>query len=213
MSSPSPSSPTGKLYTISAPSGAGKTSLVKALIESTDRVKVSVSHTTRPMRPGEVDGVNYHFVDHPHFAAMLEQRAFLEHAEVFGNYYGTSRQWVQDTLDSGIDVILEIDWQGAKQIKQLMPNAIAIFILPPSKRELLERLTNRGQDDDSVIQRRMAEAVSEMSHYSQGDFLVINDDFTTALGDLTSILRDANPELSLSIQAERHRELLAELLS
>ncbi len=211
MSSPTPSP--GKLYTISAPSGAGKTSLVNALIESTDRVKVSVSHTTRPKRPGEIDGVNYHFVDHQRFATMLEQQAFLEHAEVFGNYYGTSRQWVQDTLDSGIDVILEIDWQGAKQIKQLMPRAIAIFILPPSKRELLERLTSRGQDDDSVIQRRMAEAVSEMSHYPQGDFLVINDDFATALQDLTSILSDANPNLTLSVQAERHRELLEDLLS
>ena len=211
MSSPSPTP--GKLYTISAPSGAGKTSLVKALIESNDRVKVSVSHTTRPKRPGETDGVNYHFVDHQRFATMLEQQAFLEHAEVFGNFYGTSRQWVQDTLDSGIDVILEIDWQGAKQIKQLMPDAIAIFILPPSRRELLERLTNRGQDDDTVIQRRMAEAVSEMSHYSQGDFLVINDDFTTALKDLTSILSDANPNLSLRVQSERHRQLLDDLLS
>ncbi|WP_101758574.1 guanylate kinase [Oceanicoccus sp. KOV_DT_Chl] len=202
----------GKLYTVSAPSGAGKTSLVKALIDSSDRVLVSVSHTTRPMRPGEVDGVNYHFVDRPQFESMLAQQAFLEHAQVFGNFYGTSRHWVQETLDAGNDVILEIDWQGAEQVKKVLPKTVAIFILPPSKAALKERLTNRGQDDEAVIQGRMAEAANEMSHYQLGDFLVINDDFNTALAELQSILATANPELSLQQQCERHKDLLQELL-
>ena len=202
----------GKLYTISAPSGAGKTSLVKALIESTDNVMVSVSHTTRAKRPSEIDGVNYHFVDHAKFHSMLEADAFLEHAEVFGNFYGTSRQWVQQTLNEGKNVILEIDWQGAEQVKKLLPQTIAIFILPPSRSALKERLTNRGQDDETIIQGRMAEAVSEMSHYQLGDFLVINDDFNKALADLQSILESNNPELSQQQQSERHQNLLQDLL-
>ena len=202
----------GKLYTVSAPSGAGKTSLVKALIESTDNVMVSVSHTTRAKRPGEVDGVNYHFVDHAEFKTMLAADAFLEHAEVFGNFYGTSRQWVQQTLDQGNNVILEIDWQGAEQVKKILPQTIAIFILPPSRAALKERLTNRGQDDEAIIQGRMAEAVSEMSHYQLGDYLVINDDFATALTDLQSILATAKPELSRESQCQRHQSLLQDLL-
>lgn len=200
----------GKLYTISAPSGAGKTSLVSALIDSTQQVRVSVSHTTRAMRPGEQDGVNYHFVSHQDFQSMLAEKAFLEHAEVFGNHYGTSRAWVEQTLNEGDDVILEIDWQGAEQIKKLMPETLAIFIMPPSQRTLRERLTHRGQDDETVIDKRMAEAVNEMSHYEQGDFVVINDDFTTALADLQAIVRSSR--LTLKPQKQRHQALLEGLL-
>ncbi|MEH6557783.1 MAG: guanylate kinase [Oceanicoccus sp.] len=200
----------GTLYTVSAPSGAGKTSLVKALVDSSAQVLVSVSHTTRSIRPGEQDGTNYHFIDRPKFQQMISDDAFLEYAEVFGNYYGTSTSWVQDTLNKGRDVILEIDWQGAQQIKQLLPEAVAIFVLPPSQSALRERLTNRGQDDSSVIDQRMAEAVNEMSHYEQGDYLVINDDFDVALSDLKTILRCIR--LSRSSQMMRHRELLDELL-
>ncbi len=201
----------GNLYTISAPSGAGKTSLVKALVESLQGLQVSVSHTTRSMRPGEEDGVNYHFVDHQQFKQMLSENAFLEHAEVFGNYYGTSKHWVAETLASGTDVILEIDWQGAAQVAELMPGTISIFILPPSKAALRERLTNRGQDDESVINQRMAEAVSEMSHYSEADFLIINDDFDTALTELIAIFRGMR--LRQARQQQRHHALLQELLS
>ena len=200
----------GKLYTISAPSGAGKTSLVSALIDSTQQVRVSVSHTTRAMRPGEQDSVNYHFVSHQDFQSMLAEKAFLEHAEVFGNHYGTSRAWVEQTLNEGDDVILEIDWQGAEQIKKLMPETLAIFIMPPSQRTLRERLTHRGQDDETVIDKRMAEAVNEMSHYEQGDFVVINDDFTTALADLQAIVRSSR--LTLKPQKQRHQALLEGLL-
>lgn len=204
--------PQGKLYTVSAPSGAGKTSLVKALIEATEKVVVSVSHTTRAMRQGETDGVNYHFIDHPQFKTMLDEQAFLEHAEVFSNFYGTSRQWVQHSLDLGNNVILEIDWQGAEQVKKILPQTIAIFILPPSLAALKERLTNRGQDDETVIQGRMAEAANEMSHYQLGDFLVINDDFNTALLDLRSILVTGNAELSREKQCQQQHALLQELL-
>lgn len=200
----------GTLYTVSAPSGAGKTSLVKALIESSNQVRVSVSHTTRSIRPGEQDGTNYHFIDRAQFQQMIKDDAFLEYAEVFGNYYGTSKSWVQETLNNGNDVILEIDWQGAQQIKQLLPEAVSIFILPPSQFALRERLTNRGQDDSSVIDQRMAEAVSEMSHYEQGDYLIINDDFDIALSDLKTILRCIR--LSRSSQMMRHRDLLEKLL-
>lgn len=205
-----PTASRGHLYTVSAPSGAGKTSLVKALVESTDNVRVSVSHTTRKKRPGEVDGVNYHFVDHDRFADMLGQKAFLEHAEVFGNFYGTSRAWVESTLAGGDDVILEIDWQGAQQIAGIMPEAIAIFILPPSKSALRERLTTRGQDDQEVIDRRMAEAVSEMSHYQLANYLVINDQFDEALVDLRSILRAQR--LTRPNQQLHHQQLLDDLL-
>lgn len=201
----------GKLYIVSAPSGAGKTSLVKALIESSEQLQVSVSHTTRPKRSGEIDGINYHFVDHATFKAMQSRQDFLEQAEVFGNYYGTSKAWVEDTLNQGNDVILEIDWQGAEQVRQLMPEAISIFILPPSKQTLRDRLTNRGQDDEQIIDRRMQEAVSEMSHYAQSDYLVINDKFDEALADLQCILNSAR--LSLRSQSLRHKGLLKELLS
>ena len=201
----------GTLYTISAPSGAGKTSLVAELLKRTPRLGVSVSHTTRPMRPGEVNGVNYHFVSHAEFEKMLESSAFLEHAQVFDNFYGTSQQWVESQLAAGEDVILEIDWQGAQQVRRLMPDTVAIFIMPPSKEALNERLTGRGQDDSAVIQRRMDAAVAEMSHYVESDFVVINDGFNTALADLEAIVR--SHRLSLANQQLRHQALLSALLS
>ncbi len=201
----------GTLYIVSAPSGAGKTSLVKALIESTSQVRVSVSHTTRAMRPGEEDGVNYHFVSRDAFTAMLERDEFLEHAEVFGNLYGTSQRWVEQTLAEGYDLILEIDWQGAQQVRRLLPQARSIFILPPTQEALRHRLTNRGQDSGEIIERRMREAVSEMSHYVEYDYLVINDDFAHALDDLRSIFR-AN-QLLQGAQQQRHGGLLGELLA
>lgn len=201
----------GTLYTVSAPSGAGKTSLVKALIDHTDGVLVSVSHTTRAMRPGEVDGINYHFVTHDAFSAMVESASFLEHAKVFTNYYGTSTSWVEKTLASGLDVILEIDWQGAEQIRKQIPSAICVFILPPSRDSLRERLTGRGQDDQSVIDERMAEAKSEISHYVESDYMIINDSFDAALEDFKSIIR--SHRLKLEKQQENHQILLSSLLS
>ncbi len=179
---------TGTLYTISAPSGAGKTSLVSALVDSSSDLRVSVSHTTRPKRPGETDGTDYHFIAEEDFLAMLEKAEFLEHANVFGNLYGTSQRWVEEQLAQGIDVILEIDWQGAAQVKRLRPDTVAIFILPPSRLTLLQRLTARGQDDAATIDGRMAKAVEEMSHYVESDFLVVNDDFDRALAALRSII-------------------------
>lgn len=201
----------GTLFTLSAPSGAGKTSLVKALLEAMPELTVSVSHTTRPMRPGEEDGVNYHFVSHEQFENMLEADAFLESAEVFGNFYGTSSQWVQDTLAGGKDVILEIDWQGADQVRQLLPDTCSIFILPPSSSALEERLQGRGQDDAEVIAKRMQAAVDEMSHYQAADYLVINDDFDLALRDLQTIV--SSTRLLTDQQEMRHSDLLKDLLS
>lgn len=179
----------GTLFTVSAPSGAGKTSLVKALVDAEPTLQVSVSHTTRPMRPGEQDGVNYHFCDHSEFEAMLARDEFLEHAQVFGNLYGTSQRFVEDMLAADRDVILEIDWQGAQQVKHLLPDSCAIFILPPSEAALRERLTGRGQDDKDTIERRMSEAASEMSHYVESDYLVINDDFDLALEQLRALVQ------------------------
>src|SRR5690606_37233238 len=165
----------GTLFTISAPSGAGKTSLVKALLDQGDgQLCVSVSHTTRGKRPGEIDGVNYHFVDRDTFLQMREAGTFLESAEVFGNLYGTSSVWVQEQLDKGMDVILEIDWQGAAQVRRLIPTK-SIFILPPSLETLEQRLTGRGQDDAETIAKRMQQARNEISHYGDADYLVIND--------------------------------------
>ncbi|QKE65302.1 guanylate kinase [Aquipseudomonas campi] len=201
---------TGTLYIISAPSGAGKTSLVKALVDSEAQIRVSVSHTTRAMRPGEVDGVNYHFVSREQFTAMLEHSDFLEHAQVFDNLYGTSQKWVEQTLADGYDLILEIDWQGAQQVRRLMPQSKSIFILPPTQEALRHRLTNRGQDSGEIIERRMHEAVSEMSHYVEYDYILINDDFAHALTDLKAIFR-AN-QLLQQVQQQRHAGLLSELL-
>ena len=201
----------GTLYTVSAPSGAGKTSLVKALVESTAALVVSVSHTTRPIRPGEEDGVNYHFVDEPGFTALLERGDFLEHARVFGNLYGTSRAAVEAQLAQGLDVILEIDWQGAAQVKRLLPESVAVFIVPPSRAELEQRLNSRGQDEEAVIAQRMAEAVDEMSHYVESDYLVVNDDFETALGELQAIV--ASLRLRTAGQVLRQADLLQDLLN
>jgi guanylate kinase len=178
----------GKLYIISAPSGAGKTSLVKRLVADVAHLTVSISHTTRPMRPGEVQGRDYYFVSVAEFQAMLAQQAFLEHAQVFDNFYGTAQKTVTDNLNNGLDVILEIDWQGAAQIKQGLPDSLAIFILPPSIAVLEQRLRQRGQDDEPVIARRMRDAVAEMRHYEAFDYLVVNDDFTQALTELKSII-------------------------
>lgn len=200
----------GTLYIVSAPSGAGKTSLVKALLDSTEQIRVSVSHTTRAMRPGEVDGVNYHFVAREDFLAMLEEDAFLEHAEVFGNLYGTSQRWVEQTLAEGLDLILEIDWQGAQQVRRLMPHAQSIFILPPTQEALRHRLNNRGQDSEAIIEQRMREAVSEMSHYVEYDYVVINDQFSHALEDLKAIFRAR--QLHQHVQQRRHAGLLECLL-
>ncbi|GFM66306.1 guanylate kinase [Pseudomonas cichorii] len=207
---------TGTLYIVSAPSGAGKTSLVKALIDDSEKnsgqqIRVSVSHTTRAMRPGEVDGVNYHFVDRAEFQRMIEHGDFLEQAEVFGNLYGTSQSHLQQTLDEGHDLILEIDWQGAQQVRKQMPHARSIFILPPTQQALRQRLTNRGQDSDEIIDARMREAVSEMSHYKEYESIVINDDFAHALEDLKAIFR-AN-RLSLEHQEEKYSLLFNELLA
>ena len=201
----------GILYIISAPSGAGRTSLVKALIDAEPSIRVSVSHTTRAMRPGEENGVNYHFVDRAEFIRMTEHGDFLEQAEVFGNLYGTSQSTLQQTLDEGHDLILEIDWQGAEQVRKQMPQARSIFILPPSQQALRQRLTNRGQDSDEIIEGRMREAVSEMSHYNEYDFVIINDDFAVALEDLKAIFR-AN-RLQQKSQQQRHSELLKQLLA
>ena len=201
----------GTLYIVSAPSGAGKTSLVKALLDSTCNLRVSVSHTTRAMRPGEVDGVNYHFVSREQFGEMLQRDEFLEHAEVFGNLYGTSQRWIEQTLAEGYDLILEIDWQGAQQVRRLLPQSRSIYILPPTQEALRHRLTNRGQDSGEIIEQRMREAVSEMSHYVEYDYLLINDDFAHALDDLRSIFR-AN-QLAQERQQRLHHGLLAELLA
>ena len=201
---------TGTLYIVSAPSGAGKTSLVKALIDSMAQVRVSVSHTTRGIRPGEVDGVNYHFTPREEFIKMLEQGDFLEHAEVFGNLYGTSHSWVKQTLAKGYDLILEIDWQGAQQVRKLVPEAKSIFILPPTHTDLRQRLHNRGQDAADVIDLRMQQAITEMSHYVEYDYIVINDDFATALEDLKAIFR--SNQLQLATQQKRHTQLLCDLL-
>jgi guanylate kinase len=179
----------GKLFIFSAASGTGKTSLAKALVESTPDVAFSVSHTTRAPRPGEQHGVHYYYVTREEFNRMVANGEFVEHATVFGNSYGTSKQAIADQIQSGRSVILDIDWQGARAIKKWRPEAVSIFILPPSRAALRERLTNRKQDSQEVIDRRMREAVAEMSHYSEFDLLVVNDDFTAALEDLKAILR------------------------
>jgi guanylate kinase len=200
---------TGILFIISAPSGAWKTSLVGELLKRMENIKASISHTTRDRRPGEEDGINYHFVGREDFVSMLEQSAFLEHAEVFGNFYGTSQQWVEETLAAGEDVILEIDWQGAAQVRQLFADSTSIFILPPSKQALRERLNNRGQDDSAVIEKRIAAATEEMSHYIEADFMVVNDDFEAALNQLMAIVSAQHCRLPVVDQ----ENLLSDLLS
>lgn len=203
----------GTLYIVSAPSGAGKSSLISAMLETnpTYAMKVSVSHTTRGMRPGEQDGVHYHFVQKEHFEDLIAQNAFLEYAEVFGNYYGTSRIWIEENLEKGIDVFLDIDWQGARQIRQQMPQARSVFILPPSNGELERRLNARGQDSDAVIAKRMAEAKSEISHYNEYDYVIVNDDFDGALMDFKAIIRAER--LKQDKQAAKYKGMLDALLT
>ncbi|OKP03582.1 guanylate kinase [Xenorhabdus eapokensis] len=203
----------GTLYIVSAPSGAGKSSLIQALLKTQPMydTQVSVSHTTRQTRPGENHGEHYFFVTVDEFQNMINHDEFLEYACVFGNYYGTSRKVIEDTLASGVDVFLDIDWQGAQQIRQKMPTARSIFILPPSKEELLRRLRGRGQDSEEVIAKRMAQAIAEMEHYNEYDYVIINDDFNTALADLQSIIR--SERLRLDRQTQRHDALISKLLA
>ena len=198
------------LYIVAAPSGAGKTSLVNELVKTMSRVEVSISQTTRKPRSQEVDGENYFFICESEFEENIKENVFLEYAYVFENYYGTSRTWVESKLAAGIDVILEIDWQGARQVKQQFDAAIGIFILPPSREVLHNRLRKRAQDDSQVIEKRMAQASDEMSHFNEYDYLVINDDFEEAKEQLRQIIL-AN-RYRLKLQAQRHEALIHELL-
>ena len=205
------------LFIIAAPSGCGKTSLVEALIKNAKNLCVSVSHTTRPPRSDEINGINYYFVSINEFEEMIKNNAFVEHATVFDNHYGSSAKLIKEKLDEGIDVILEIDWQGARQVKINMPNAISIFILPPSKEALLGRLQQRAQDNDATINKRMSDAKNQMQHFNEFDYLIINDDFNSALNDLYLIIcrPDKDSErfsLSLSEQSKKHLKLLKKLI-
>ena len=199
----------GSLFVVSAPSGAGKTSLVRALLERCTDLEFSVSCTTRPRRDGERDGVDYHFVDHAGFEKRVADGEFLEHAEVFGNYYGTGRDEVERRLTAGQDVILEIDWQGARQVHQHMPESVSVFILPPSREALERRLHGRGKDAAEVIRQRLAEAEAEMSHWHEFEYVIVNDDFGQALDDLSALVQSRR--LRRDAQAVRHAALLAEL--
>ncbi|OZI14415.1 guanylate kinase [Sodalis-like symbiont of Philaenus spumarius] len=202
----------GTLYIVSAPSGAGKSSLIQALLKTQPLydTQVSISHTTRAMRPGEAHGQHYFFVPVAEFERMIAEDAFLEYARVFDNYYGTSREAIQQVLATGVDVFLDIDWQGAQQIRAKMPDARSIFILPPSKEELDRRLRGRGQDSEEVIGRRMAQTVAEMTHFAEYDYLIINNNFNTALLDLKTIMRAER--LRLGRQKLRHDALISKLL-
>lgn len=201
----------GNLFIVTAPSGAGKSSLVNALLEADSGIKLSVSYTTRPPRPGEVNGVHYHFINVDAFRDMLGRGDFLESAEVYGNYYGTSQPWIEDQIRSGNDLLLEIDWQGASQVRKLFPDALTLFILPPSLAELKRRLEGRGQDSAEVIARRLAAAQEDISHAYAFDYLVVNDDFATALADLQAIVH----AVRLGIRNQMHalEPLLNDLLS
>ena len=199
------------LYVVSAPSGAGKTSLVNALVESTSNICVSVSHTTRAKRPGEIEGVHYYFVSQKEFELLIKTQAFLEYAEVFQqDDYGTTRAFVTEKLSQNIDVVLEIDWQGAQQIRKIFPEIITIFILPPSREALIERLEHRARDDENTIKQRMAQARNEISHYHEFDYMIINDQFEEALADLKAIV--CAERLRQRQQQKRYMPLIAELL-
>ena len=205
------------IFIIAAPSGCGKTSLVKSLIEDSNNLSVSVSHTTRKMRQGEIDGKNYHFVSKATFDKMIINKEFVEYAEVFGNMYGTTKKNIKEKLDRNIDIILEIDWQGARQVRQNIPDAVSIFILPPSKKALLERLIKRGQDDEVTISKRMENSEREMSHFNEFNYLIINDQFDSALSNLKAIIDDfrnniKNIDLSLENQLLRHKYFLNKLI-
>jgi guanylate kinase len=196
------------LYVVSAPSGAGKTSLVKALLKTDPTIRLSVSYTTRPPRPGETDGRDYHFVTRERFEAMLAEDEFLEHAEVYGNFYGTSKGSIARDLDSGRDVLLEIDWQGAEQVKQHFPQSASIFILPPTFNALRTRLAGRGQDSEEVIERRLAAAAHDVAHAEAFDYIIVNDDFDHAQQDLFAITRSIR--LETARQLDRHAALFEE---
>jgi len=197
----------GRLFVIAAPSGTGKTSLVKALLASEPRLRLSVSHTTRKRRPTEEDGREYHFVTVPQFERLVARGEFLEHARVFDNFYGTARGFVEEQLRQGHDVILEIDWQGAQQVRRALPECVTIFILPPSRLSLEERLRNRRTDSEEVIARRLRDAVGDMSHWNEFDYVVVNDDFEKAANDLASIIEGHGEPLSA------HRPQLQGLLT
>ena len=201
----------GNLFILSAPSGAGKSSLYKALLKADDKVRISVSHTTRAPRSGEEHGREYFFTTIEEFKAMIGQEAFFEHAQVFDNFYGTSKTSIFDILEQGLDVILEIDWQGARQVRNLYPNAIGLFILPPSLKALEERLKGRGTDSDEIISRRMSKAVNEMSHYNEYDFVIVNDDFDTALATMQAIFTAMRAKTRLIEQ--KNGNLINDLLS
>lgn len=197
------------IFIVSAPSGAGKTSLVRQAIEELNELTVAVSHTTRAQRPGEINGVHYHFVSREQFEQMVDSDQFLEYAEVFGNFYGTSTGSVNTALDQGLDVILEIDWQGAKQVRKMLSEVISVFILPPSRQTLIERLQGRGQDSSEVIERRTAEAVLEMKQYHRADYLIINDNFNDALAELKAVI--LSHRVLKSRQVHRHAGLITSL--
>ncbi len=200
----------GNLFIVSAPSGAGKSSLVKALLERDSTIRLSVSYTTRAPRTGEVDGVHYHFVSRELFQERLERGEFLESAEVYGNFYGTSQRWIEEEMAAGRDILLEIDWQGAAQVRRLMPQALSIFILPPSLEELQRRLDGRGTDSAEVIAKRIAAAREDISHALEFDYLVVNDAFDEALADLLAIARAQR--LLMQNQTQRQSLLLSSLL-
>lgn len=201
----------GLLFVVAAASGTGKTSLVKALLDRVSNLHVSVSHTTRPQRVGELDGIHYHFTDRETFLAQVAEGGFIEYAEVFGNFYGTSQATVQQQLAQGHDVLLEIDWQGAEQVRRLFPQSKQIFILPPSQYDLRQRLSNRGTDSVEVIEHRLSCAVEDMQQYVNFDYVIINDDFNKALHELEAVII-AN-RLAASQQAARHQTLIAALLN
>ena len=210
MSNAPAAAPAGHLFVVSAPSGGGKTSLVRALLARVDGLYLSTSHTTRARRPSEHDGVDYHFVDEPQFAAMIAAGEFLEHARVFDHHYGTSRAGIADRRGRGEDVILEIDWQGARSVRARSDNALSIFVLPPSIDELERRLQGRG-DGPAVVARRMRDAVNEMSHFGEYDYLVINDEFERAVTALAAIVTAARQRLA--VQQTRHAAMLARLVA
>lgn len=201
----------GILFVVSAPSGAGKTSLLRELVPADAGLALSVSHATRAMRPGEVDGEHYHFVSIEKFESMVAAGEFLEHARVFDNYYGTSEAAVRSLLDAGRDVVLEIDWQGARQVRACFADAVSVFIAPPGIDALRQRLAGRGQDSDEIIARRMADARSELAHFDEYDYLLINDDFAVCLDDLRAVVRAER--LRLAAQRERHADALAGMLA
>lgn len=201
---------TAQLFILSAPSGAGKTSLVREAVKRLDRLAVSISHTTRAMRPTDTDGVDYHFIDEARFHEMLARSEFLEHAQVFDHYYGTSQLAVEETLDQGTDVILEIDWQGAEQVRRLIPEACGVFIVPPSREILAERLRGRGSDSEQVIERRLRDAVADMRHFSNYDYLIINDHFDQAIDELCAVI--LSRRLGVSRQSAENESLLSALV-